>query len=261
MHGVSTRKVDDLVAALGAASWISKPEVSRICTALDAERSAFRARPLGHVEFPYVFLDATYVKGRVSGQVVSRAVVVATGVSMNGDREVLGSAVGDTETEAFWAEFFRSLRARGLTGVRVVISDHHLGLKNAIAAVMIGAAWQRSSVDMTPAGQPRWSPPPPGEDLGSVTGKVQRQTRPSRRWRTLIGQWESCFEHLDERPRGSAMRVTVQKGGTSSGRQQQRVAGIRRHRLGWISPPGVRGGCQRTPAQRSASDSRRGRPE
>ena len=131
--GVSTRKVDDLVAALGAASGISKSEVSRICTALDAEMTAFRARPLGHVEFPYVFLDATYLKGRVAGQVVSRAVVVATGVSMNGDREVLGCAVGDSEEGAFWGEFLRSLRSRGLGGVRLVISDHHLGLTNAIA--------------------------------------------------------------------------------------------------------------------------------
>ncbi len=146
VHGVSTRKVDDLVAALGAASGISKSEVSRICTALDAEMAAFRARPLGHVEFPYVFLDATYLKGRVGGQVVSRAVVVATGVSMNGDREVLGCAVGDSEDEAFWSEFLRSLRSRGLTGVRLVISDHHLGLKNAITTVMIGAAGQRCRV-------------------------------------------------------------------------------------------------------------------
>jgi transposase-like protein len=146
VHGVSTRKVDDLVAALGVTSGISKSEVSRICTALDAEMTAFRARPLGHVEFPYLFLDATYLKGRVSGQVVSRAVVVATGVSMNGDREVLGCAVGDSENEAFWAEFLRSLRSRGLSGVRLVISDHHLGLTKAVATVMIGAAWQRCRV-------------------------------------------------------------------------------------------------------------------
>lgn len=146
VHGVSTRKVDDLVAALGAASGISKSEVSRICTALDAEMAAFRARPLGHVEFPYLFLDATYLKGRVGGQVVSRAVVVATGVSMNGDREVLGCAVGDSEDEAFWTDFLRSLRSRGLAGVRLVISDHHLGLKKAVATVMIGAAWQRCRV-------------------------------------------------------------------------------------------------------------------
>ncbi len=146
VHGVSTRKVDDLVAALGATSGISKSEVSRICAGLDAEMAAFRTRSLGHVEFPYVFADATYVKGRVRNQVVSRAVVVATGVSMSGEREVLGCAVGDTEDEAFWTEFFRSLRSRGFTGVRLVISDHHLGLKNAIAKVFLGAGWQRCRV-------------------------------------------------------------------------------------------------------------------
>jgi transposase-like protein len=146
VHGVSTRKVDDLVSALGAASGISKSEVSRICAGLDEEMAAFRTRGLNHVEFPYVYADATYVKGRVGGQVVSRAVVVATGVAMTGEREVLGCAVGDTEDEAFWSEFFRSLRSRGLGGVRLVISDHHLGLKAAIAKVFIGAAWQRCRV-------------------------------------------------------------------------------------------------------------------
>jgi transposase-like protein len=146
VHGVSTRKVDDLVAALGAGAGISKSEVSRICAGLDEELGVFRARTLGHVEFPYVFLDATYLKGRVAGQVVSRAVVVATGVAMTGDREVLGCAVGDTEDEAFWSEFLRGLRGRGLSGVRLVISDHHLGLKAAIAKIFIGAGWQRCRV-------------------------------------------------------------------------------------------------------------------
>ena len=146
VHGVSTRKVDDLVAALGAASGISKSEVSRICAGLDTELATFRARPLGHVEFPYLFADATYLKGRVGGQVVSRAVVVVTGVTMGGEREVLGCAVGDTETEVFWSEFFRALRGRGLSGVRLVISDHHDGLKAAIAKCFIGAAWQRCRV-------------------------------------------------------------------------------------------------------------------
>lgn len=120
--------------------------MSRICTGLDAEMAAFRARPLGAIEVPYVFLDATYLKGRVAGQVVSRAVVVATGVTMAGEREVLGCAVGDSEDEVFWSEFLRSLRERGLRGVRLVISDHHLGLKKAIAAVILGAAWQRCRV-------------------------------------------------------------------------------------------------------------------
>jgi len=146
VHGVSTRKVDDLVAALGLESGISKSEVSRICAELDEQLGAFRARSLAHVEFPYVFLDATYLKGRVEHQVVSRAVVVATGVSMDGNREVLGCAVGHSEDGAFWTEFLRSLRARGLNGVRLVISDQHLGLKKAIEAVMVGSSWQRCRV-------------------------------------------------------------------------------------------------------------------
>jgi transposase-like protein len=146
VHGVSTRKVDDLVAALGLESGISKSEVSRICSELDEQLGAFRSRSLAHVEFPYVFLDATYLKGRVDHQVVSRAVVVATGVSMDGNREVLGCAVGHSEDGAFWTEFLRSLRARGLGGVRLVISDQHLGLKKAIEAVMVGSAWQRCRV-------------------------------------------------------------------------------------------------------------------
>lgn len=108
--------------------------------------AAFRARPLGHVEFPYLFADATYLKGRVGGQVVSRAVVVVTGVTASGEREVLGCAVGDTETEAFWSEFFRSLRGRGVAGVRLVISDHHEGLKGAIGRCFVGAGWQRCRV-------------------------------------------------------------------------------------------------------------------
>ena len=134
------------MAALGLESGISKSEVSRICSELDEQLGAFRSRSLAHVEFPYVFLDATYLKGRVDHQVVSRAVVVATGVSMDGNREVLGCAVGHSEDGAFWTEFLRSLRARGLKGVRLVISDQHLGLKKAIEAVMVGSAWQRCRV-------------------------------------------------------------------------------------------------------------------
>jgi transposase-like protein len=146
VHGISTRKVDDLVQALGVESGISKSEVSRICAQLDKDLDAFRNRPLDHVEFPYVFADATYIKGRVNGRVVSRAVVIATGVTRTGEREVLGVAVGDSEDGAFWTAFLQGLRARGLCGVQLVISDHHLGLKAAIASVFIGAAWQRCRV-------------------------------------------------------------------------------------------------------------------
>jgi len=146
VQGVSTRKVDALVKALGVASGISKSEVSRICVELDRDLKAFRERPLNHTGFVYVFLDATYVKGRVRGRVVSRAVVVATGVTATGDREVLGIDVGDSEDGAFWTAFLKDLRARGLAGVQLVISDHHLGLKHAIGAVFVGAAWQRCRV-------------------------------------------------------------------------------------------------------------------
>jgi transposase-like protein len=146
VHGISTRKVDDLVAALGVGTGISKSEVSRICAGLDTELEAFRNRPLDHVAFPYVFADATYIKGRLRGRVVSRAVVIATGVTATGDREVLGVEVGDSEDGAFWTAFLKGLRARGLGGVALVISDHHLGLKEAIASVFIGSAWQRCRV-------------------------------------------------------------------------------------------------------------------
>ena len=146
LHGVSTRKVDDLVKALGADSGISKSEVSRICADLDAEVGAFRDRSLADQAFPYVFLDATYCKARVNHRVVSQAVVIATGVRADGWREVLGFAVGDSEDGAFWTAFLRSLKARGLGGVQLVISDAHTGLKQAISAVLLGAAWQRCRV-------------------------------------------------------------------------------------------------------------------
>jgi len=146
LHGVSTRKVDDLVKALGADTGISKSEVSRICADLDAEVAGFRDRDLAAMPYPYVFLDATYCKARVNHRVVSQAIVVAVGVAADGRREVLGFDVGDTESEAFWTSFLRSLKARGLAGTQLVISDAHTGLKKAIATVLQGAAWQRCRV-------------------------------------------------------------------------------------------------------------------
>jgi putative transposase len=134
------------VTALGIDTGISKSEVSRICAELDAIVAEFRDRPLRHTAFPYVFLDATYVKAHDGARVVSKAIVIATGVTKTGDREVLGLAVGDSEDGAFWTAFLRSLRARGLAGVRLVISDAHEGLKAAIGAVLLGAAWQRCRV-------------------------------------------------------------------------------------------------------------------
>jgi putative transposase len=146
LHGVSTRKVDDLVQALGVASGISKSEVSRICADLDDQVAAFRSRSLEAASFPYVFLDATYCKARVDHQVVSQAVVVAIGVRGDGHREVLGVDVGDSENGAFWTAFLRSLKARGLGGVRLVIADAHLGLAQAVRTVLLGAGVQRCRV-------------------------------------------------------------------------------------------------------------------
>jgi putative transposase len=116
LHGVSTRKVDDLVRALGADSGISKSEGSRSCADLDGEVGAFRDRSLAGQVFPYVFVDATYCKARVNRRVVSQAVVVATGVCGDGRREGLGLDVGDSEDGAFWTQFLRGLKARGLAG-------------------------------------------------------------------------------------------------------------------------------------------------
>jgi putative transposase len=145
VHGVSTRKVDDLVKALGMGG-ISKSRVSELCEELDEEVERFRNRPLEGA-CPYVWIDATYVKARQDGRVSSTAVVIAVGVKGDsGEREVLGLDVGPSEDAAFWTSFLRSLVARGLSGVRLVTSDSHQGLKNAVEAVLVGASWQRCRV-------------------------------------------------------------------------------------------------------------------
>jgi putative transposase len=144
VKGVSTRKVDDLVRALGL-SGISKSKVSRICQELDELVSAFRQRPL-EGDYPYVWLDALYVKVRQRHRIVSQAVVIAIGVRRDGERTVLGFDIGPGEEEAFWTAFLRQLKERGLTGVQLVTSDAHHGLKNAVQAVLAGATWQRCRV-------------------------------------------------------------------------------------------------------------------
>ncbi len=146
VHGVSTRSVDDLVTAMGVGSGVSKSEVSRICAGLDEEIEAFRIRSLAHTQFPYVFCDATFCKVRVGAHVVSQALVVATGVSIDGTREVLGTAVGDSESFEFWREFLASLKARGLSGVHLVVSDAHAGLKAAVAQQFTNSSWPRCRV-------------------------------------------------------------------------------------------------------------------
>ena len=140
VHGVSTRSVDELVKAMGMTG-ISKSQVSRLCTEIDDKIGVFLDRPL-EGEWPYLWLDATYVKVRQNGRIVSVAVIVAVAVNSDGRREVLGMTVGASEAETFWTAFLRTLARRGLRGVKLVISDAHEGLKAAVAKVL-HASWQR----------------------------------------------------------------------------------------------------------------------
>ena len=154
--GVSTRRVDALVKALGNQTGISRSSVSRICKDIDDYVGVFLSRRLdeGDIWYPYVWLDATYLDVRLAGRVTSQAVVIATGCSNRGHREVLGMSIGDAETTDFWTSFLRSLRERGLkvattadpAGVVLVVSDAHEGLKTAVKAILPGATWQRCRV-------------------------------------------------------------------------------------------------------------------
>jgi len=143
IQGVSTRSVDDLVQAMGGTG-VSKSQVSRLCEEIDARVKAFLERPL-EGDWPYVWLDATYVKVRRNHRIVSVAVIIAVGVNADGRREVLGMDIGPSEAETFWSEFLRKLRRRGLRGVKLVISDAHEGIKAAVAKLM-NATWQRCRV-------------------------------------------------------------------------------------------------------------------
>ena len=146
VQGVSTRSVDDLVRAMGATG-VSKSQVSRLCEAIDGRVKAFLDRPL-EGDWPYVWLDATYVKVRRNHRIVSVAMIVAVGVNADGRREGLGMDIGPSEVETFWTEFLRKLRRRGLRGVKLVVSDAHEGIKAAVAKLR-NATWQRCRV-LTP---------------------------------------------------------------------------------------------------------------
>ena len=143
IQGVSTRSVDDLVRAMGG-SGVSKSQVSRLCAEIDERVKAFLDRPL-EGDWPYVWLDATYVKVRRNHRIVSVAVIVAVGVNADCRREMLGMDIGPSEAETFWTAFLRKLRRRGLRGVKLVVSDAHEGIKAAIAKLM-NATWQRCRV-------------------------------------------------------------------------------------------------------------------
>jgi putative transposase len=143
IQGVSTRAVDDLVKALGM-SGVSKSQVSRLCEETDGRVKTFLERPI-EGDWPYLWIDATYVKVRQNGRIVSVAVTVAVAVNTDGRREVLGMDIGASEAETFWIEFLRKLKRRGLSGVKLVISDAHEGIKAAVAKVF-RATWQRCRV-------------------------------------------------------------------------------------------------------------------
>ncbi len=143
IQGISTRSVDELVKAMGMTG-ISKSQVSRLCEEIDERVNAFLSRPI-EGDWPYLWIDATYVKTRSGGRIVSVAVILAVGVNTDGTRELLGLAVGPSEAEPFWTDFLRSLSRRGLRGVKLVTSDSHVGLKAAIAKVF-KATWQRCRV-------------------------------------------------------------------------------------------------------------------
>ncbi len=146
VHGVSTRAVDDLVRAMGGTG-VSKSQVSRLCAEIDERVQAFLQRPLEGV-WPYLWLDATYLKVREGGRIISRAVIIAVGVNGDGRREVLGIATGPSEAETFWTDFLRSLADRGLRGVQLVIADDHKGLR-AAARRVFDATQQRCRVHWT----------------------------------------------------------------------------------------------------------------
>jgi transposase-like protein len=143
IQGVSTRSVDELVKAMGM-SGISKSQVSRLCEEIDERVQAFLGRPI-EGDWPYLWIDATYVKVREAGRIVPAAVIIAVAVNSDGRREVLGMDVGPSEAETFWTEFLRKLARRGLRGVKLVVSDAHEGIKAAVTKVL-HASWQRCRV-------------------------------------------------------------------------------------------------------------------
>jgi transposase-like protein len=143
IQGISTRSVDDLVQAMGMTG-VSKSQVSRLCEDIDVRVKAFLDRPI-EGDWPYLWIDATYVKGRENGRIVSKAAIIAVGANSDGRREVLGMTVGPSEAETFWTDFLRGLARRGLRGVKLVISDAHEGIKAAVSKVM-HASWQRCRV-------------------------------------------------------------------------------------------------------------------
>jgi putative transposase len=191
--GVSTRRVDDLVQAMGL-SGISKSQVSRLCREIDERVNAFLERPL-EGEWPYLWLDATYLKVREGGRVVSVAAIIAVAVDTDGRREIVGLSIGPSEAETFWSTFLKSLVRRGLKGAKLVVSDAHEGLKHAIAKVL-GAAWQRCRVHWM---RNALAHVPKGQHSMVAAALRQAFLQPDR---AAAGQtWRQVADQLRPRPR------------------------------------------------------------
>src|SRR4029079_4133765 len=191
VHGISTRAVDDLVKAMGA-SGISKSQVSRLCAEIDERVNAFLARPIEGA-WPYLWIDATYLKSRQAGRIVSVAVIIAVGVNTDGRREVLGVATGASEAEPFWTAFLRSLADRGLRGTKLVIADDHKGLRAAASKIFHATLqrcrihWMRNALAHVPAKQR------PAVSAMIKTIFAQEMAREAH------DQWNSIAEALRER--------------------------------------------------------------
>ena len=195
VQGISTRSVDDLVQAMGMTG-ISKSQVSRLCAEIDERVQTFLQRPI-EGDWPYLWIDATYLKVREAGRIVSVAAIIAIGANTDGRREVLGMQVGASEAEPFWTEFLRSLMRRGLRGVKLVISDAHEGLKAAVRKV-ISASWQRCRVHFmrnvlvhAPAGQRRVVSALVATIFAQTTERAARD-----QWRTVADQLRERFPKI-----------------------------------------------------------------
>jgi putative transposase len=180
VQGISTRSVDELVKALGMTG-ISKSQVSRLCEEIDGKVKAFLDRPL-EGDWPYLWIDATYVKVRQAGRIVSVAVIIAVGVNGDGRREVLGMDIGASEAETFWTGFLRNLTRRGLRGVKLVISDGHEGIKAAAGSTCSCRRAARTGIDVPQAS--RRASPAPGR---GAAGRGRSDPRSRGRYRTPAG--------------------------------------------------------------------------